>query len=591
VNRLLVYIVIVAAVASVAAQPQTARSAWPAAKVQAVLERTARTRLAPDLSHLTAGERRAVDRLLQVGAIFQDIYEQQGHRGALAARAGLEKAADAHSRDLLSLYRLYQGPIATTLDNTREPFLAVEPAPPGKNVYPWDLTDKEFEAYLAANPGDRPTLMHLRHVVRRAEAGVLARDLGTLARYPVLDTLHPGLKARLTTLARTPNRTRLYGLPYSVAYADQSVQAHRLLHEAADAVGGDDEEFARFLRNRARDLLTDDYEAGDASWLKGRFKHLNAQIGAYETYDDELRGTRAFYSFSLLAVRIDESTALRKALAGIQELENSLPSDRHKRVIEDIPVGVYDVIADFGQARGGNTATNLPNEAYLVERYGSLILLRANIMRDPDLFAGSNRNWTSAVAREFQGDLTTDGNFHRTLWHEIGHYLGPDETRDDREFDAVLGADAGLLEEMKADLVSLFVGRELRARNYFNDAQLKSHYAGGILRVLQNNRPRREQQYNMMQLMQWNWFLDRGVLRFDAASATMSIDYGRYHDAVRDLLKEVLALQDSGDRARSSAFIDRWGAWDEALHGRVAAAIRQNQQVRFRLFEYAALEK
>ena len=159
----------------------------------------------------------------------------------------------------------------------------------------------------------------------------------------------------MTRLAQTPNRATLYAVPYSIAYADESIRAHRLLHEAADAVERDDEEFARFLRNRARDLLTDDYEAGDASWLKGRFKHLNAQIGAYETYDDELLGTRAFYSLSLLALRTEESVALRKALQGIQSLEDSLPIDRHKRVIENIPVGVYDVIADFGQARGGNT--------------------------------------------------------------------------------------------------------------------------------------------------------------------------------------------------------------------------------------------
>ena len=46
--------------------------------------------------------------------------------------------------------------------------------------------------------------------------------------------------------------------------------------------------------NRARDLLTDDYESGDAAWITGRFRNLNAQIGSYETYDDELMGTRAF---------------------------------------------------------------------------------------------------------------------------------------------------------------------------------------------------------------------------------------------------------------------------------------------------------
>jgi hypothetical protein len=90
--------------------------------------------------------------------------------------------------------------------------------------------------------------------------------------------------------------------------------------------------------------------------------------------------------------------------------------------------------------------------------------------------------------------------------------------------------------------------------------------------------------------MQWNWFLDRGVLRFDRGTGTMGIDYGRYHGAVRDLLKEVLALQDSGDKAAATAFIDTWSTWDETLHGRIAAAIREQQRFRFRLFEYAAID-
>src|SRR5215208_870261 len=86
------------ATAVAAAQSPALRSVWPAAKVQAILERTGRTRLAPDLSHLTAGERIAVAKLLQVGQMFQDIYELQRHSSALIARAGLENAAGAHSK-------------------------------------------------------------------------------------------------------------------------------------------------------------------------------------------------------------------------------------------------------------------------------------------------------------------------------------------------------------------------------------------------------------------------------------------------------------------------------------------------------------
>ena len=176
------------------------------------------------------------------------------------------------------------------------------------------------------------------------------------------------------------------------------------------------------------------------------------------------------------------------------------------------------------------------------------------------------------------------------MWHEVGHYLGPDTTRGGEALDVALGPDASLLEEMKADLVSLYVARELGRRGYYSADQLRAVYASGVLRMLQNNRPRREQPYNMMQLMQWNWFLDRGVLTFDPATGKMRIAYDRYHEAVRALLADVIALQDKGDRAAAEAFITRWGRWEEPLHGRIASAIRGQQRTRYRLFDYAALE-
>ncbi|MGA9583277.1 MAG: hypothetical protein WBR13_15055 [Allosphingosinicella sp.] len=573
--------------APAAAQAPAAPSEWTPAQVRAILDKTQTIRLSPSLDHLTPGERVAVAKLLEVGRIFQDVYEQQRHRNALTVRAGLSRRTDPQGRALYTLYRLNQGPIATTLDNRREPAVAVAEAPPGKNVYPWDLTKAEFDSYLAAHPDECARLTDLRSVVRRAEPAVLKRDLARLRQYPAIDRLHPGLRARLEALARKPDRKTLYAAPYSLAYADEMIRSHGLLNEAADAVEASDPQFARYLRNRARDLLGDDYESGDAAWLKGRFRNLNAQIGAYETYDDELLGTRAFYGLSLLATRTKESAELREAMKGIQALEDSLPYERRRRVMEDIPVGVYDVIADFGQTRGGNTATNLPNEAYLVERYGSIILLRANIMRNPDLFRGSGDIFGAAIVPAQAGHLTADANFYRTLWHEVGHYLGPDVTASGRTLDSI-GADSNLLEELKADLVSLFVAKELRRRGYYSDDRLRAVYASGILRTLQNNKPRREQPYNMMQLMQWNWFLDRKVLSFDPATAKLSIDYDRYHAAVAELLKQVIAIQEAGDAAAASAFVDRWGTWDEALHGRVAANIRAQQRYRFRLFEYSA---
>lgn len=569
---------------------------WPLAKSHPVSEKTQTIRLAPDLSHLSSGERRAVELLLQVGQLFQKIYENQRHPQAETSYRDLlaldrRTGGGPETQNLLALYRLNQGPIATTLENKREPFVPVDGPSAGANFYPWGIKKEEMDSYLAAHPDQRASLLDLRTVVRRATADNLRRDIAKLRQYPVLDVLHPGMRATWEGMARRPDAKSLYAAPYSVVYADELVESFKLLNQAAEAVAADDDEFARYLRNRARDLLSDDYESGDAAWVTGRFKHLNACIGSYETYDDALYGVKTSFAFSLLAVRPEETAALRAAMKDMQALENSLPYSVHKKIKEDIPVGVYDVIADFAQSRGGNTATILPNESYLARRYGRTILLRANIMRNPDISASSGNNFQTAVIDSQKNDLTADGNFYRTLWHEVGHYLGVDRTRDDRDLDEALQDDSSLLEEMKADLVSLFVAEALHKQKYYSDSQLRSVYAGGILRVLQNNKPRRDQPYQTMQLMQWNFFLEHGLLKFDQTSKRMTINYDKYHEVVGKLLAKVLAAQYGGDKSAADQFIDQYTRWDENLHGAIAKNIRDQQRYRFRLFKYAALNE
>ena len=286
---------------------------WLLDKSQPIIDKTQTIRLAPDLSQLTQNERKAVANLLEVGKIFQSIYEDQRHKQALTSNRDLlqldkRMGSTAATQNLLTLYRLFQGPIATTLDNKREPFLTVDTLVPGKNMYPWNLKKDEIESFLTTHPAQRDEVMNLRTVVRSANSLNSDADLAKLGKYPVLDTLHPGLKQALEEISRkgktpgeamAPGVQGFYAVPYSVAYADELMKAYALLNEAADALERDDEEFARYLRNRARDLLSDDYESGDAAWVTSHFKRLNAQIGSYETYDDELYGVKTFFAFSL----------------------------------------------------------------------------------------------------------------------------------------------------------------------------------------------------------------------------------------------------------------------------------------------------
>ena len=196
---------------------------------------------------IAAGEFKA----LQLLAYRMPTFYPLAAEAYLAAHPELTGARD--------LFRLNAGPIASTLDNRREPFFSVAPETAAKNVYPAGMTREAMDAFLAAHPERRDTLMDDRSVVIDATPQNRAHALMVLDHHPVLDALHPGLRQRLQA-----EQTYL-AVPYSVAYAHDILFIADRFNAAADDVESGDAAFARYLRLRARDLLSDDYEGGDAA--------------------------------------------------------------------------------------------------------------------------------------------------------------------------------------------------------------------------------------------------------------------------------------------------------------------------------------
>ncbi len=562
---------------------------WDHDRIQPILDKTLTVRLDVALDGLSPGEMRAAALLLEVGAIFQTLHERMRHVEALVTRARLRALRESPAVDrkrvdgLLTLYDLFDGPIAVTLDNERQPFAPVQASPPGRAVYPWGIERKELESFLAASPESKDEILAVRSVVRRRGDSLLVADQAALDRHPVLAGLFPGLRERLGA-----DGPALVAVPYSVAYADEMVKAHGLLLQASVAVAADDPDLSRYFALRARDLLTSDYEAGDAAWVRGSFRNLNAQIGAYETYDDELMGVKAFYSLSLLVRDRTRGGELATVTRGLQAIEEKLPYESKKRVREDIPIGVYQVVADFGQARGTNTASILPNEDHIARKYGRTILLRHSILTHPELFASARASYQAALAPAHHADLALEGNLDRTLWHEIGHYLGPDRTHDGRTFDQALADTSSLFEELKADLIALHATSILERDRRYDGRRSRAVYASGILRTLNKVKPRRDQAYQTMQLMQLNHFLEQRLVRFDAQTRVLHVDWARFPAAVRSMLTEVLTLQEKGDVVAARAYVDRLTTWKDELHGALAEAMRKTETHRFRRVDYGA---
>jgi len=587
-------IALAAAALALAATPSPSSTPLTPDERKAILARTATIRLEPGLGGLSSEESDAVRLLLRAGTIVQALYEQARHPQALETRVRIQalartKGEEAEARQLADLYRLNSGPIITKLDNIRVPILpGVDPVAPGANMYPWQISAVEIERWINNHPNDRTALLDPLTVVRRGTAASLRADLATLDRNPALAALNPSLAADLRGRLKRPDETGFYAVPQSLAWADSLARVSALLHEAAARIAKLDPEFSGYLKLKAQDLLANDYEGGDAAWVTGHFKHLNAQIGSYESYDDALFGVKAFPSFSLLLRDRRASDALLAQLGGLQALEDAMPYTPHKRVRDQISVGIYDVIADFGQARGTNTATILPNDPHLVERYGRTILMRRNILLDPVTIASARASWKAAVMAEHVPEYDAQAGMQRVLWHEIGHYLGPNRTKSGEPVEDALRETADKLEELKADLAALYVVDALQKQKYYDQSTARGVYAAGILRTLNKTKPRTDETYSVMQLMQFNWYLDKGVLALDPASHHLLIRYDRYHDAAGSMLREVMAIQQSGNRDAAQHFIDRWASWD-MRHERLASMLRAAESSRFRLVRYAAL--
>ena len=231
----------------------------------------------------------------------------------------------------------------------------------------------------------------------------------------------------------------------------------------------------------------------------------------------------------------------------------------------------------------------MPNDADLSRKYGRTILIRYNILTNPDIFAIRTARYNAVIDTAFREHLTMGGGFERTLWHEIGHYLGVSKTDDGRSLSDALAEHSDLLEELKADLVSLFSAPTLHAVGYHDDDALRAHYADGIRRTLQIDKPRAEQPYQNMQLMQFNYFLEHGLLAANPETGLLTIDYDQYHDVVSQMLGEVLQVQYTGDRKFAGDFIARWNYWDDLLHGKLAERMRQSGAFRRTTVRYRAL--
>jgi len=275
-----------------------------AAELNKMAARFAPTPLKVDTSKLSAGDKKALVKLIEAGRIYDHIFMQQLWSGNVALYNKLKADKSPLGQARLKYFWINKGPWSE-LDEHKA-FMPGVPAkkPAGANFYPEDMTKEMFESWVSTlNDGQKEQATGFFTVIGklaniRTDAG--PRTSGTSIVDPLTIIL------------------------YSEAYKADLTKCAQLLKEAAALT--DNASLKRFLTTRADAFKSNNYYESDVAWMD-LDAPLDITIGPYETYNDELFGYKAGYEAYINLRDEAESNKLGAFSKNLQELENNLPED------------------------------------------------------------------------------------------------------------------------------------------------------------------------------------------------------------------------------------------------------------------------
>jgi hypothetical protein len=489
--------------------------------------------LGADVSHLSAGDREALDHLVAAAREVDEIFHLQAWSGNPELASEVDSYTGADAQAVKDYYRIMYGPWDRLVHF--QPFLGDLPHPPGAGFYPEDLTTEEFETWIADHPEDRDAFTSLHTVIRRDGEGLVA-------------------------------------VPYSEAYNDRLARAAAELRAAAAAT--ENESLRRFLELQAEAFATDNYFPSDMAWMD-LDSAIEVVIGPYETYEDQLFGYKAAFEAFICVAQPEDSARLEIFKSELPFLERNLPiPDEHKNFDRgsETPIRVVDELFTAGDTRAGvqTLAFNLPNDERVREVKGSKKVLLKNVMRakyDGILTPIAGR----VLPKGSEDEISFEAFFQFILHHELSHGIGPGKiTIDGRDTEVRLELKElySAFEEAKADVLGVYdiyalVGSGVMAPEILDS--LPWTYTAGIFRT---TRFGVAEAHGLGMVLQANYLLEKG--------AVLITDDGRFQpvpelfeESFRNLAHELLMIQAVGDYDGAVGFVERYGT----VNPQMAAAI------------------
>jgi hypothetical protein len=101
---------------------------------------------------------------------------------------------------------------------------------------------------------------------------------------------------------------------------------------------------------------------------------------------------------------------------------------------------------------------------------------------------------------------------------------------------------------------------------------LNGYYASEVAGIFRTVRFGVAEAHGRAEIMEFNFYSERGAIARDATSGRYAIDFSRMPDAVGALAKELLEQEATGDRARVEAWFAKYGTVPPDLAKALGAA-------------------
>lgn len=491
----------------------------PMSKIDQKVAEFKEVELNADISHLSEDQKEMLTHLIDAARIMDDIFWQQafGNRDTLLNRIETD--------ELETFVKINYGPWERLSDN--QPFIeGYGPKPAGANFYPQDMTKEEFNNFEAED------------------------------------------KTSLYTLIRRDKNGDLLTVPYSEAYSNKHQRAAGLLREAAKLAAN--ENFKKYLNLRAEALLSDDYLASDMAWMDVKNNDVDYVVGPIENYEDNLFGYKAAHEAFLLIKDRDWSEKLDKFNQLMPELQRSLPvEDKYKQEMpgSDSDLGVYEAVYYAGDCNAGSKtiAINLPNDERVQIQKGTRKLQLKNAMRYKfeEILAPISDVLIDPDQRQY---IRFDAFFENTMFHEVAHGLGIKETINDKgTVRNALKEYYSPIEEGKADIIGLFLVKQLAEMGELEGEELKDNYVTFMASIFRSIRFGAASSHGKANMMRFNYFKENGAFTRDPQSGTYRVNFEKMTQAMNELGEKILVIQGQGDYEAAQKMVTEMGNIREDL--------------------------